>query len=219
MEIKPLRLMIAAAASAALLLSHAATPGAHAAPEGEGWIKMFNGENLDGWKASDENPDSFQVEDGILVVDGPRGHLFYTGEDGEAEFTDFEFTCKVLTKPKANSGVFFHTKWQADGWPSHGYEAQVNATHSDRIKTGSVYAVKNVMDEAPHEDNEWFEYGVKVVGKTITITVNGEVVNEYTEPDEVDHATRKLSSGTIALQAHDPESVIHFKDIYIRPLD
>lgn len=203
---------------AALFLAIGTAPTG-AAPEGEGWVSMFNGENLDGWKVSDENPGSFRVEDGLLVADGPRAHLFFVGEDGEAEFTDFEFTAKVMTKPKANSGVFFHTRWQDSGWPRHGYEAQVNATHSDRIKTGSIYAVQNVMDEAPHKDDEWFEYRVKVAGKTVTVSVNGEVVNEYTEPDEVDHATRKLGSGTIAIQAHDPDSVIFYKDIYIRPIE
>lgn len=82
-----------------------------------------------------------------------------------------------------------------------------------------IYAVQDIIDDAPHEDGEWFEYGVKVEGKKITVTLNGEVINEYTEPDEVDHATRKLGSGTIALEAHDPESVIHFKGLYIRPLE
>ncbi|HBU38433.1 MAG TPA: DUF1080 domain-containing protein, partial [Planctomycetaceae bacterium] len=41
---------------------------------------MFNGHDLSGWKANPENPDSFHVEDGVLVVDGPRCHLFWIGD-------------------------------------------------------------------------------------------------------------------------------------------
>jgi len=193
-------------------------PAIHAADD-DGWVTIFNGEDLSGWKASDENPGSFHVVDGTLKIDGPRGHLFYVGDDGDAAFSDFEFRAKVMTEPKANSGIFFHTKWQAEGWPSQGYEAQVNATHSDRRKTASIYAVQDVMDEAPHKDNEWFDYHIKVEGKKITITINGEVVNEYTEPEDPGHETRRLGKGTMAIQAHDPESVIHYKDIQLKILD
>ena len=189
-----------------------------AAASGGEWISMFNGKDLSGWKVSTENPGSFQVKDGLLVADGPRAHLFYSGPDGKAAMRDFEFEAMVKTFPKANSGVFFHTRWQASGWPTHGYEAQVNATHSDPRKTGSIYNVRDVMNDAPHKDGEWFKYNVRVEGKRIVIKVNDEVVNDFTEPDDPGHETRRLGEGTIAIQAHDPESVIHFKDIRFRHL-
>jgi len=189
-----------------------------ATANGDEWISMFNGKDLSGWKVSTENPGSFQVKDGLLVVDGPRAHLFYTGPDGKATMRDFEFEAMVKTFPKANSGVFFHTQWQASGWPAHGYEAQVNATHSDPRKTGSIYNVKDVLDKAPHQDGEWFKYNVRVEGKRIVIKVNDEIVNDFTEPEDPAHESRKLGEGTIAIQAHDPESVIHYKDIRFRHL-
>ena len=182
------------------------------------WISMFNGKDLSGWKVSTENPGSFKVEDGILIVDGPRAHLFYTGPNGDAKMRNFEFEATIKTFPKANSGVFFSTRWQADGWPAHGYEAQVNATHSDPRKTGSVYAVKDVMNDAPNKDGEWFTYQIRVEGKRIVIKVDGKIVNDYTEPEDPGHATRKLGEGTIAIQAHDPDSVIHYKNIRYRVL-
>ena len=185
---------------------------------GSEWISMFNGKDLSGWKVSNENPGSFKVEDGVLIIDGPRAHLFYTGPNGDAKMRDFEFEATIKTLPKANSGVFFHTRWQAEGWPAHGYEAQVNATHSDPRKTGSVYAVKDVMHNAPNKDGEWFTYHIRVEGKRITVKVDGKVVNDYTEPADPGHETRKLSEGTIAIQAHDPDSVIHYKNLRYRPL-
>jgi hypothetical protein len=187
-------------------------------PGSDGWIAMLNGKDLAGWKVSKENPGSFKIEDGVLIVDGPRSHLFYVGPDGNAKIGNFEFEASIKTFPKANSGVFFHTLWQASGWPAHGYEAQVNASHSDPRKTGSVYGVKDVMNDAPNKDEEWFTYNIRVEGKRVVIKVNDKVVNEYTEPEDPGHETRKLGEGTIAIQAHDPESVIHYKNVRYRPL-
>ncbi len=180
------------------------------------WISLWDGETFEGWRAS-ENTESFQIEDGKIVVAGPRSHLFYEGPVEDADFTNFELRAEVYTYPNANSGIFFHTQYQEEGWPAHGYEAQVNATHSDRIKTGSLYSVENVMDDAPHEDNEWFNYYIKVDGSDIIFKVNDETVMEFTEPEDRE-GTIKLSSGTIALQAHDPESRIYYRNIEVRPL-
>ena len=183
----------------------------------EGWISLWDGETLDGWRAS-ENRDSFSVEDGKIVVDGPRSHLFYEGPVANGgDFLNFEFKAEVYTYPLANSGIFFHTQYQEEGWPRYGYEAQVNATHSDPRKTGSLYAVADVMDVAPHEDHEWFEYHIIVDGKDITFKIDGEVVNEFTEPDDRE-GTIILSRGTIALQAHDPNSRIYYRNIRVRLL-
>ena len=192
----------------------------------EGWIPMFNGKDLTGWKDSNETPGSFTVEDGVLKVGNGRSHLFYAGIDGNASFKNFEFKAKVKHMPGSNSGIYIHTKFQEKGWPDAGYECQVNSTgHKDPKKTGGLYAVKDVLDTAPVADGEWFDYGIKVEGKHITITINGKVTTDWTEPEGWDPATalknmpgRKLSEGTIAIQAHDPQSVVYYKDLMIRPL-
>ncbi|MBE0537509.1 MAG: DUF1080 domain-containing protein [Phycisphaerae bacterium] len=183
----------------------------------DGWVSIFNGENLNGWRAN-ENAGTFSVKDGLLVVDGPRSHLFYVGPVGGANFRNFEWKADVKTFPKANSGMYFHTEYQESGWPDKGYEVQVNTTHSDRKKTGGLYGVVDVIDNAPSKDGEWFTQHVIVQGKRIIIKVNGKVTVDYTEPEGVTGA-RKLSSGTVAIQGHDPDSVIHYKNIMIKPLD
>ncbi len=182
------------------------------------WVEMFDGKTLDGWKITKENPGSFKVEDGAIVAHGPRAHAFYVAEK---PFDDFEFECEVMTKPGANAGIYFHTKYQDAGWPKHGYEAQVNATHGDPKKSGSLYAVENVS-EAPHEDGKWFPYHIKVKGRQITIIVNGKTTVDYTEPEGKEAGkdfTRVLSEGTIGLQCHDPKSEVHFRKLRIRHLD
>ncbi len=184
-----------------------------------GWQSLFDGETLSGWKAS-ENKDTFSVRDGTIVAHGPRSHLFYVGPVNNANFKDFEFKADVMTKPGSNSGIYFHTEYQETGWPSKGYEVQVNNTHSDWRKTGSLYAVKDVR-EAPAKDDEWFTEHIIVRGKHITIKVDGKTVVDYTEPEKVvreDWPGRKLSSGTFALQGHDPKSIVYFKNIMVKPL-
>ncbi len=192
-----------------------------AEPDADGWISLFNGKDLTGWKAA-ENPDSFKVVDGELVIKGPRGHLFYTGQVNDADFKNFDWKCEVLSKPHANSGMYFHTEYQAEGWPPKGYEVQLNNSHADPKKTGGLYGVVDVMDRSPVADDEWFIQQVTVEGKHIVVRVNGKITTDYTEPDNVERpanfAGRLVSHGTIALQAHDPDSEVHVRKILIKPL-
>ncbi|HET9487006.1 MAG TPA: DUF1080 domain-containing protein [Chryseosolibacter sp.] len=178
----------------------------------KGWIKLFDGKSLDGWKAS-ENPESFKVEDGAIVVFGNRAHLFYMGSVRDHAFKNFEYKAKVMTKPGANSGMYIHTEFQEEGWPSKGYEIQVNNSHTDWRRTGSVYALQDVK-EAPAKDDKWFTQHIIVQGNKITVKVDGKTINEYTVPAE----GGKLSTGTFALQAHDPKSKVYYKDIMVKVL-
>ncbi len=236
-----------------LALSLALTPALRAEPEGgdEGFVSIFNGKDLTGWKPGTENPASFSVKDGMLIIDGPRCHLFYMGEDGQGvEFTNFKLKLKAMTQPNSNSGVYFHTQYQEENWPDLGYECQVNSTHKDPKKTGSLYAVVNMfaspddeeakkgpyvtvdnktgaslhLTEAPSKDNEWFDYDIQVLDGKVTLKVNGKTTVEYVEPEDgtlpnAKMPGRKLGKGTIAIQAHDPDSVVYYKDIFLKILD
>jgi len=180
----------------------------------DGWISLFDGKTLDGWKVGGP-AESFTVTDGAIVANGkPMAHLFYDGKVKDHEFRNFEFKADVMTTPQANSGIYLHTKFQPGGWPGKGYEAQVNCTHSDPVKTGSLYHVQDVK-QCPHKDNEWFTYYIMVNGKHIVIKVNDKTTVDYTEPDD---GKGRLSIGTFALQAHDPKSKVLFKNIMVKPL-
>jgi hypothetical protein len=182
----------------------------------DGWISLFDGKSLEGWKAA-ENPASFTVVDGAIQAAGPRAHLFYVGPVKDHNFKNFELKAKVMTFPKANAGLYFHTEYQEKDWPKKGYECQINATHSDWRKTGSLYAIKDVKDVAPHKDNEWFDYHIIVNGKNIVIKINDKETVNFTEPEGTSGG-RKISSGTFAIQAHDPGSKVLVKDIMVKPL-
>ena len=179
----------------------------------DGWTKLFDGKSLDGWKVG-ENAASFSVQDGAIVVSGNRAHLFYDGPFMNHNFKNFEFKIKVMTTPGSNSGLYIHTTFQESGWPSNekGYEIQVNQSHTDWRRTGSVYDVQDVK-EVFVKDNEWYTQHIIVQGKRIIVKINDKVVNDFTETNQ-----GRLSSGTIALQAHDPKSKVFYKDIMVKVL-
>ncbi|GLC25906.1 glycosyl hydrolase [Roseisolibacter agri] len=178
----------------------------------DGWIPLFDGRTLAGWRAS-ENPATFRVEDGMIVVHGPRAHLFYDGPVLGHDFRDFELRAEVMTRPGANSGIYLRTRFQPTDWPSQGYEVQVNNSHTDWRRTGSLYAVQDVRES--ERDGEWFTVRAIVRGRRVQVMVNDRQTVDYTEP--ADSATR-LTGGTIALQGHDPASEVRYRNIRIRPL-
>lgn len=183
-----------------------------------GWTQMFDGQSLKGWKAN-ENADSWQVKDGLLVCAGPRSHLLYVGQDKPLK--NFHFKAQVKTTPGSNSGIYFHTRFQDEGWPKYGYECQVNVSHSDPKKSSGLYAVEDVADPGV-KDGEWYTQEIIVEGRHIQLKINGKTMVDYTEPEDKqafsEEFERRLGQGTIALQAHDPASVVYFKNLQIRRL-
>ncbi len=227
-----------------LALSLALAIPAASRADDEGWVQLFNGKDLTGWKMV-SNPGGgikdlkkkevdgkvmayeatvggktvalWRVEDGTIVGGGPASHLF--SERGE--YTDFHYRVEAKINDKGNSGQYFRAKFEG-GFPL-GYEAQINATHSDPIRTGSLYPdyrtpltkVKDkitVMNTAPHKADEWFTQEVIAVGPKITILVNGKKTIEWVDPEA------RYKKGHFALQAHDPGSVMSFRKIEVKEL-
>jgi hypothetical protein len=186
-----------------------------------GWISLFDGRTLNGWKVGD-NAETFSVADGKIIVHGKTAHLFYDGDVMNHNFKNFEFKADVMTHQGSNSGIYIHTGYQQGGWPAKGYEVQVNNSHTDWIRTGSLYNIDNIK-EVYVKDNEWFTMYITVVGKRVTVKLNNKLVLDYTEPDNAERKKgdeqRVLSSGTFALQGHDPKSLTFFRNIYVKPLN
>lgn len=204
-----------------LLCAGLLVAGCQTTPKAGKWQSIFDGKSLDGWKAS-ENKDTFSVRDGIIVVHGARSHLFYTGPVNNANFKNFEFKADVKTTKGSNSGIYFHTAYQETGWPDKGFECQVNTSHTDPKKTGGLYNVQDVMNNAPSKDDQWFHYYIKVEGNHVIIKINGKTTVDWTQPENWEPPKgmpgRMIGEGTIALQGHDPKSLVYFKNIMIRAL-
>ncbi len=190
-------------------------------PDKDGFYSLFNGKDIDDWKVSD-TPATFKVENGELVVHGPRAHLFYEGPIHDHNFKNFHLIAEVMTFPNANSGIYFHTAYQPTGWPDKGFECQVNNSHTDNKRTGGLYDIKDVMDVAPAKDNVWFKYEVIVRGNHVILKIDGKVTCDWTQPEgfvpPTGHEHRVIDTGTIAIQGHDPGSETHYKSIRIKPL-
>ena len=189
-------------------------------PKSDGWISLFDGKSLNGWQVGN-NASTFSVENGMIVANGPVAHLFYAGDVHQHQFKNFEFKAEVMTTPGSNSGIYFHTQFQERGWPSKGYEVQVNNSHTDWRRTGSLYAIQDVR-EVFVKDNEWFTEKITVQGKRIVIMINDKTVVDYTEPENLQRpkemTERLLSGGTFALQGHDPQSKVYYRNIEVKLL-
>ncbi len=226
---------------AALLLIAAISSTASAKDE-DGWVSLFNGKDLTGWKIH-PNPSGaikkveekkvdgkvvailgevngkmiplWRVEDGLLIGGGPASHLFTE----KGDYADFHYRIEAKINDKGNSGQYFRTEF-GPGFPK-GYEAQINATHGDKVKTGSLYPSQGldkyrdkitVLDTAPHKADEFFTQEVIAKGDSITIIVNGKKTIEFKDPEN------RFKKGHFALQGHDPGSIMTFKKVEVKEI-
>ncbi len=183
------------------------------------FVSLADGKSFDGWKIN-ENKGVWSIEDGAFVCQGDRSHLFYVG-DGKP-FKNFHFKVEVKTKPNANGGIYFHTKFQETGWPKYGFECQVNNTYTkDPKKTSGLYGVKDVFEPAA-KDDVWYTQEIIVQGKKVTLKVDGKTIVEYDEPADAKAGkdfTRVLDEGTFAFQSHDPGSRVYYRNPQVKRLD
>ena len=200
-------------------------------PVEPGWTSLFNGKDFSGWKLS--KPESFKIENGAIVANGTAGHAYYDGEFRNHAFRNFELKVDIMTRANSNGGVYVLTEFQQKGenvrasgdFPSKGFEIQVNNSYArDQVKTGSLYHVQDVT-EALAKDDEWFTEHIIVKGNTIIVKVNDKQTVAWTQPADWDGGREGpgrsigAAGGTIALQAHDPNSTVYYKNIRIKPLD
>jgi Domain of Unknown Function (DUF1080) len=181
----------------------------------DGWVQLFNGSDLTGWKTYPDSKAKWEVVDGTLVGSGPSGHLF--SERGN--YTNFHFRIEAKINDKGNSGQYFRATYTR-GFPP-GYEAQINATSGDPIRTGSLYPDNGASDgerklmivrDQLVKPDEWFAQDVIAVGNHIVIKLNGR-----TTVDFVDHR-RLHASGHFAFQQHNDGSVITIRRAEVKEL-
>jgi len=217
----------------------------------DGWLQLFNGKDFTGWKlpqgdyekiVETKNGDGkviafvgttkekkgrdgkatpsqtytlWEIKDGVIVGGGPASHLF----SDRGDYENFHYRVEAKINDKGNSGQYFRTEL-GGGFPK-GYEAQINATHGDKVKTGSLYPSNGlgkdkdkhtVMNTAAHKPDEWFTQEVIANGPKVTILVNGKQAVEYTLPEPY------FKKGHFALQAHDPGSIMSFRKIEVKEI-
>ena len=186
------------------------TAARHDTPRAQ-WEYLFDGRTLSGWTAPD--PGEWKIENGILKGTGPVSHLFSPNT-----YTNFEFKGELKLNHGGNSGMYFRAAL-GKGWPE-GYEAQVENTSPDPQKTGSLYSYparnyqpepKPVLEQLVPDDT-WWDQHIIAIGNRIIIKVNGKIVTDYVDPKNT------FRSGHLALQQHDPGSVVHYRNLMVKPL-
>jgi len=182
-----------------------------------GFVQLFNGKDLTGWKAHPDDGAKWEVKDGSITASGEKGHLF--SERGDYENFIYRFEAKI--NDGGNSGQFFRTKYEKS-WP-HGYEAQINVTQGDPIKTGSLYPAFNpklskeqrgkiIITKAPHNINEWFTQEVTAEGNHIIIKVNGKTTVDFVDDNNT------YTKGHFAIQHHDPTCKVMVRKVEVKEL-
>lgn len=181
-----------------------AQPAAAPVAGKDGWVSMFDGKTLNGWKAN-ENPESWKVVDGAIVGDGPRSHLFWMVRESE----NCEFRAEVKLNHSGNSGMYVRAAF-GPGFPK-GYEAQVENTSPDPQRTGSLYGFSKVLEQLVPDDT-WWTQDVRAEGNHIVITVNGKVATDFVEQKNT------YTKGYLVLQQHNQGSVVQFRNLMMRDL-
>jgi hypothetical protein len=176
---------------------------------GGGFVPLFNGKDLTGWKVYPDGTGQWKVENGAVVSSGPPSHLFTERGD----YHNFHLRLEALINIGGDSGVFFRSEF-GPGVPE-GYEAQIDVTPRVRIKTGSLYlpGVPEVLvNKQLHKPNEWFTQEVIAEGNHIIIKVNDQTTVDWRDPKN------SYARGHIALQQEHPGTVVKFRKIEVLEL-
>jgi len=185
--------------------------------EEKGWVQIFDGKDLTGWTVFPRGTGQWRVEDGVLIGSGPASHLFTIRDN----YKNFRYRVEAKINDHGNSGQYFRTQF-GPGFPK-GYEAQINSTHRDPIRTGSLYPsfnprlspadkVKISVTDMLVPPNEWFTQEVIADGNHIIIKVNGKTTVDFVDEKNT------YPKGRFALQQHDPKTVVSFRKIEIMEL-
>lgn len=218
MTFRNLKMMIARYLPIVALLAYSGTATSMAFGQDEasdeGWTTLFDGKSLEGWEKVGRGNSQWEVKDGTIVGSGGASMLVNTS----GPYKNFKYRVEVKINDGGNSGVYFRTT-RRPGFLD-GYEAQVDSTHSDPIRTGSLYGFCHVYSQLVKPDT-WFSYEIEVKddvwrGRDMTrikITVDGNELYEY-----LDFA-KTFGAGHFAFQQHDPGSTVEIRKVQVMPLD
>lgn len=197
----------------------------------EGWVSLFDGESLDGWRGfrMDTAPETWRVEDGVLTGSGKGGNLA-TREP----YADFELYLEWKIGPGGNSGIILRASEEMKQPWHNGPEMQVldNEAHEPKLTAdhaaGALYDLVDVPEGVEALTGSWNRVFIRVVGTRYTLVLNGLVTADLDLASEGGRALIAASkfakypefghilNGPVVLQAHgDPVS---YRNILIRRL-
>ncbi len=184
-----------------------------ATAQDEKWTSLFDGETMDGWEVVGKKDGTWAVKDGALSGNGAPSMLVNTS----GPYKNFRYRAEIKISDGGNSGMYFRTTRKPTF--SDGYEAQIDSTHKDPIRTGSIYGMCHVYKQHVKPDT-WFKYEVEVRDDVwrrrdltrIKVIINGEELYEYMDFEKT------FKEGHFAFQHHDPGSIVHIRKVEVMKL-
>lgn len=173
----------------------------------EGWIRLFDGHTLFGWKSN--SPLAWSVNEGVITANSrdakDKGLLVST-----TRFANYVLRCDYRLEKGGNSGIFLRTPMVPTDPAVDCYELNMCDTHPD---FGTASLVKRIKPATPIlGDGDWHSFRVRVDGPRISVNFDGSDVLDYTDSTE-----KPLSTGHIGLQMNGGK--IEFRNIYLKPLE
>ncbi|TWU00996.1 3-keto-disaccharide hydrolase [Stieleria varia] len=177
------------------------------------WESLFDGKTLKGWDKVGSEDSEWSVKEGLLTGSGQASMLVYSTRP----YKNFRYRAEIKINDGGNSGMYFRTT-PKPGF-TDGYEAQIDSTHSDPIRTGSIYGMCHVYQQHVKPDT-WFHYEIEVRddvwrGREMTrikVTIDGNELYEYLDFDKT------FKEGHFAFQQHDPGSIVHIRKVEVMEL-
>jgi hypothetical protein len=168
----------------------------------KGWINLFNGKDLTGWKQLNGQA-KYEVKNGEIigttVMNTPNSFLCT-----EKMYSDFIFEVDLFLEGKMNSGIQFRSesKPEYNNGRVHGYQCEVDP--SERAWSGGIYdearrgwlytGELNLAAKNAFKNNDWNHYRIECIGSSIKTWLNGIAIAHV-----IDNMT---PAGFIALQVH-----------------
>jgi hypothetical protein len=192
----------------------------------DGWVNILDAKSFKDWKVAPESPASrveesatvkkvvagdslhdgrWTFQDGVLHGEGGVSHIF----SPRGDYENFAYRAEIKISDKGNSGQYFRTTF-GNGFPN-GYEAQVNSTHRDPVRTGSLYGFVKELDMLV-PPNTWFTQEVTAVGNHIVIKVNGKTTVDYVDTKNTH------TKGHFAFQQHNLGSEVWIRNVQVKEL-
>ena len=189
------------------------------ADDEEGFVPLFNGQDLTGWQGGD-----YVVEDGVLVCPADRGGTIFTDRD----YAGFVFRFEFRLGPGGNNGVGIRAPLEGD--PAYaGMEIQILDDTAPEYATlqpsqyhGSIYGVVPCKRGFQKPVGEWNEEEIMADGRHIRVTLNGEVIVDANLDDVTDqavlneHPGLQRESGRIGFMGHG--SRVEFRNLRLKEL-
>lgn len=176
-------------------------------PRWQSPIPLFNGRDLSGWKTQHpDRPNGWQVIQGLLVNADPGNNLLT-----DQLFRDFQLRVEFRYPAGSNSGIYLRGRYELQIADNFGEDP-------DSHRIGGVYGHLTPSRNAARRAGEWQTYEVTLIGRDLTVWLNGErVIDRQTIPGITGGAldSREESAGPLLLQGdHGP---VEFRQVLLTP--